>query len=81
MVVGENVENTGGGVINSGVNQLTVRTVGRVRSVEEIAGLPVKFAGASSPSWSGTSLTSPSAPASAPGRRRRTARKRSSGRR
>ena len=33
MVVGENVENTGGGVINSGVNQLTVRTVGRVRNV------------------------------------------------
>jgi heavy metal efflux system protein len=49
MVVGENVENTGGGVINSGVNQLTVRTVGRVRNVEEIAGLPVKFGGAVKP--------------------------------
>jgi len=49
MVVGENVENTGGGVINSGVNQLTVRTVGRVRNVEEIAGLPVKFAGGVKP--------------------------------
>ncbi|HNQ89098.1 MAG TPA: CusA/CzcA family heavy metal efflux RND transporter [Verrucomicrobiota bacterium] len=43
-VVGENVENTGGGVIHSGVNQLTVRTVGRVRNAEEIAGLPLKFA-------------------------------------
>ena len=49
MVVGENVENTGGGVINSGVNQLTVRTVGRVRNVEEIAGLPVKFGGGVTP--------------------------------
>jgi len=49
MVVGENVENTGGGVINDGVNQLTVRTVGRVRDVEEIAGLPVKFAGGVKP--------------------------------
>lgn len=43
-VVGENVENAGGGIINSGVNQLTVRTVGRVRTPSEIAGLPVKFA-------------------------------------
>ncbi len=48
-VVGENVENTGGGVINSGVNQLTVRTVGRVRNLEEIAGLPIKFAGGVKP--------------------------------
>ncbi|MHB1306122.1 MAG: efflux RND transporter permease subunit [Limisphaerales bacterium] len=43
-VVGENVANTGGGVINSGVDQLTVRTVGRVRTAAEIGGLPVKFA-------------------------------------
>jgi len=42
-VVGENVENTGGGVIHSGQDQLIVRTVGRVRTAEEIAGLPIKF--------------------------------------
>jgi cobalt-zinc-cadmium resistance protein CzcA len=43
-VVGENVENAGGGVIDSGVNQLTVRTIGRVRNAQDIAGLPLKFA-------------------------------------
>ncbi len=43
-VVGNNVENAGGGTINSGLNQLTVRTVGRVHTPEDIAGLPVKFA-------------------------------------
>jgi len=44
QIVGENVENTGGGVIRSGQDQLMVRTVGRVRTTEEIAGLPLKFA-------------------------------------
>lgn len=44
QIIGENVENTGGGVIRSGSDQLTVRTVGRVTSVEEIAELPVKLA-------------------------------------
>jgi cobalt-zinc-cadmium resistance protein CzcA len=48
-VVGENVENTGGGVINNGVNQLTVRTVGRVTGAADIAGLPIKFAGSVKP--------------------------------
>jgi len=48
-VVAENVENAGGGVINRGVNQLTVRTVARVRNAEEIAGLPIKFAAGVSP--------------------------------
>lgn len=43
-IVGENVENAGGGVVNSGNEQLVIRGVGRVVSSEEIAELPVKFA-------------------------------------
>ncbi len=43
-VVGENVENAGGGIVNSGNEQLVIRGVGRVVSPEEIAELPVKFA-------------------------------------
>ena len=42
-VVGENVENAGGGVVNAGTEQLVIRGVGRVVSLEEIAELPVKF--------------------------------------
>ena len=48
-VVGENVENAGGGVVNSGNEQLVIRGVGRVVSPEEIAQLPVKFAAAVMP--------------------------------
>jgi heavy metal efflux system protein len=44
-VVGENVENAGGGIVNSGNEQLVIRGVGRVVSPEEISELPVKFAG------------------------------------
>jgi cobalt-zinc-cadmium resistance protein CzcA len=44
-VVGENVENAGGGIVNSGNEQLVIRGVGRVVSLEEISKLPVKFAG------------------------------------
>jgi heavy metal efflux system protein len=43
-VVGENVENTGGGIVNAGNEQLVIRGVGRVISPQEIAELPVKFA-------------------------------------
>ena len=43
-VVGENVENAGGGIVNAGSEQLVIRGVGRVASREEIAELPVKFA-------------------------------------
>jgi cobalt-zinc-cadmium resistance protein CzcA len=42
-VVGENVENTGGGIVNSGDEQLVIRGVGRVASPEEISELPVKL--------------------------------------
>ena len=45
-VVGENVENAGGGIVNAGSEQLVVRGVGRVTSSQEIADLPVKFAAA-----------------------------------
>ena len=44
-VVSENVDNAGGGIVNSGFEQLIIRGVGRVTSPEEIAELPVKFAG------------------------------------
>jgi cobalt-zinc-cadmium resistance protein CzcA len=43
-VVAENVENAGGGIVNSGNEQLVIRGVGRVVSPEEISELPVKFA-------------------------------------
>jgi heavy metal efflux system protein len=48
-VVGENVENTGGGIVNAGNEQLVIRGVGRVNSTEEIAQLPVKFGAAVMP--------------------------------
>jgi heavy metal efflux system protein len=44
-VVGENVENAGGGIVNAGSEQLVIRGVGRVTSLQEIADLPAKFAG------------------------------------
>jgi cobalt-zinc-cadmium resistance protein CzcA len=42
-VIHENVENAGGGVVNRGVEQMTIRTLGRVQELREIAELPVKF--------------------------------------
>jgi cobalt-zinc-cadmium resistance protein CzcA len=42
-VVRENTENAGGGVVNKGGEQVTVRTLGRVQNLAEIAELPVKF--------------------------------------
>ncbi|MSU33562.1 MAG: efflux RND transporter permease subunit [Pedosphaera sp.] len=42
-LVGQNVENAGGGIISRGGEQLTIRAVGRVQTVEDIAGLPLKF--------------------------------------
>jgi cobalt-zinc-cadmium resistance protein CzcA len=43
-VVRQNVENAGGGVVNHGKEQLIVRGVSRVETLEQIANLPVKFA-------------------------------------
>jgi heavy metal efflux system protein len=48
-IVRENVENVGGGVISKGGEQVTVRTVGRAQSLEEIANLPIKFGAAVGP--------------------------------
>ncbi|HNU99578.1 MAG TPA: CusA/CzcA family heavy metal efflux RND transporter [Verrucomicrobiota bacterium] len=48
-LVRENVENAGGGVIHNGPDQLTVRTLARVQSAQDIADLPVKFAAAVKP--------------------------------
>ena len=42
-VVGENVENAGGGVVNEGKDQLIIRSVGRVQKAEEVANIPIKF--------------------------------------
>src|SRR6059036_903007 len=44
-VVGENVENAGGGIVQRGGEQITIRSVGRVQTTEEIARLPIKFGG------------------------------------
>src|SRR5438876_8419032 len=43
-VIATNVENAGGGIINRGGNQLSIRAVSRANSLEDIANLPVKFA-------------------------------------
>ena len=42
-LVSQNVENSGGGIINRGGQQLTIRAVSRVTSLEDIANLPLKF--------------------------------------
>ncbi len=48
-LVAQNVENAGGGIINRGGEQLTIRAVSRVRSVEDLAELPLKFGGGAKP--------------------------------
>jgi heavy metal efflux system protein len=48
-LIAQNVENAGGGIINRAGEQLTIRAVSRVRTVEDIANLPVKFAGGIKP--------------------------------
>ncbi|MEW6306813.1 MAG: efflux RND transporter permease subunit [Verrucomicrobiota bacterium] len=48
-VIRENVENAGGGVVSKGGEQVTVRTLGRVQSLEEIAALPIKFGSGTTP--------------------------------
>ncbi|ACB77714.1 efflux RND transporter permease subunit [Opitutus terrae] len=44
-IIGENVENAGGGSVQIGGEQISIRTEGRVQNSEEIANLPVKFRG------------------------------------
>ncbi len=48
-LVGENVENAGGGAVQMGGEQIVIRAAGRVRTVEEIAALPVKFRSGTEP--------------------------------
>jgi cobalt-zinc-cadmium resistance protein CzcA len=48
-VVGRNVQNAGGGIVNRGDEQLVIRGVSRVESLEQIANLPVKFGAAVTP--------------------------------
>jgi cobalt-zinc-cadmium resistance protein CzcA len=48
-ILGENVENAGGGVVNQGTQQLIIRAVGRVQTAADIADLPVKFAAGVAP--------------------------------
>jgi len=45
-IVAENVANAGGSVVEKGGEAVTVRSIGRVQTTEEIANLPIKFAGA-----------------------------------
>ena len=42
-LVGQNVQNAGGGIVSRGGQQLTIRAVSRVTSVEDIGNLPLKF--------------------------------------
>ncbi|AWI09646.1 cobalt-zinc-cadmium resistance protein CzcA [Ereboglobus sp. PH5-10] len=45
-IIAENVSNAGGSVVEKGGEAVTVRSVGRVQTTEEIADLPLKFSGA-----------------------------------
>jgi len=48
-LVAMNVENAGGGIISRGGEQLTIRSISRVESVEDIEQLPLKFGAGASP--------------------------------
>lgn len=43
--IAENTNNAGGSIVEKGGESVSVRSLGRVRSVEEVANLPLKFAG------------------------------------
>src|SRR5437764_9711952 len=43
-IIGTNVENAGGGIIERGGDELSIRAVTRANTIEDIANLPVKFA-------------------------------------
>jgi heavy metal efflux system protein len=42
-VIRKNMENAGGGPVNKGGEQISVRTLGRIQDINEIAELPVRF--------------------------------------
>ena len=48
-VIGENVENAGGSVIQLGGEQITVRAAGRVQTLGEISDIPLRFGGRVTP--------------------------------
>ena len=48
-IIGQNVENAGGGIISRKGEQLTIRAVSRVTTPEEIGNLPIKFGAAVRP--------------------------------
>lgn len=48
-VVSENVENAGGGSVQIGGEQISIRADGRVQSTEDIANLPIKFRAGATP--------------------------------
>lgn len=48
-LISQNVENAGGGIINRGGQQLTIRAISRVANIEDIANLPLKFGAAVKP--------------------------------
>ena len=48
-IVAENVENAGGGVVNRGEEQLIIRSVARVQTVEEVGNIALKFGGGVQP--------------------------------
>ena len=48
-LIAQNVENAGGGIVNRGGEQLTIRAVSRVTGIADIADLPLKFAGGVKP--------------------------------
>lgn len=48
-VVGENVQNAGGSIVEKGGESITVRSVGKVQTTDEIANLPLKFSSSTIP--------------------------------
>ena len=48
-IIGDNVHNGGGGIIERGDSRVLIRGVSKVVSMEDIANLPVKFAAAAQP--------------------------------
>lgn len=48
-IIEENTQNAGGSVVQRGGEQISIRSVGRVDTAEEIARIPVKFRAASKP--------------------------------
>ncbi|MSU24409.1 MAG: efflux RND transporter permease subunit [Opitutus sp.] len=48
-LIAQNVENAGGGIIERGGQQLTIRAISRVQTADDIASLPLKFAGGATP--------------------------------